>query len=403
MRKIALTLFAALVSLQALAYNDHRGHNVDSLEQAVAGWTTERLMQAGYDESRDLVYSFYELSLAYRNINGERSQYFARKEYLLARRWNWLRKMSDGLEGIGLFFYGKEQYDSALVYYNRALEVIDRMAAGEYPPHNERPYEPSSIDDCYSSLYGAIGNTYNMMGDIPTAMEYYKKAGEIFERNGWNESCAVLWYNLGETWFDEGDIYEAMESYGKAEAFGLAAQDTLLIAQAWMGKGKVYLEKGDTQKALERLMEAEKYFSQHRDQEFVNRMDTLELIGQALSQQKDLWRKLAISGGTIILLLVVLTFVILRMRRLNKQKEGADVVIEEALGETEHSEDEPFLTDREEQILPLIAAGYTSPQIADKVCLSLATIKWYRKKLLIKFDAVNTAELVSKAKEQGLI
>ena len=78
-----------------------------------------------------------------------------------------------------------------------------------------------------------------------------------------------------------------------------------------------------------------------------------------------------------------------------------DAVIDEALEENQDSEG--LLTEREEQILPLIASGMTSPQIADKVCLSLATIKWYRKKLMIKLDAANTAELVSKAKEKGLI
>ncbi|MBR1887165.1 MAG: response regulator transcription factor [Bacteroidales bacterium] len=44
-----------------------------------------------------------------------------------------------------------------------------------------------------------------------------------------------------------------------------------------------------------------------------------------------------------------------------------------------------------------------SQQIADKVCLSLATIKWYRKRLLEKFQATNTAELVSILKEKGLL
>lgn len=47
--------------------------------------------------------------------------------------------------------------------------------------------------------------------------------------------------------------------------------------------------------------------------------------------------------------------------------------------------------------------SFTSPEIADKVYLSLATIKWYRRKLLLKFKASNTAELVSKAKEKGFI
>ena len=61
------------------------------------------------------------------------------------------------------------------------------------------------------------------------------------------------------------------------------------------------------------------------------------------------------------------------------------------------------LTDRERQILQFIAQGKTSPQIAEKMYLSLPTIKWYRKKLLVKFEASNTADLVFKAKEKGLI
>ena len=66
-------------------------------------------------------------------------------------------------------------------------------------------------------------------------------------------------------------------------------------------------------------------------------------------------------------------------------------------------EEEPLLTDRELEILPLIAAGLTSQQIADKLYLSLPTIKWYRKRMLVKFEAANSADMVAKAKERGLI
>ena len=403
MRKTILLILATLLLTSPVqAYVDHRGHNVDSLEQVVAQWTPDRVLTATYEESSDLIHCYYELTFAYRNINGERSQYFARKMYNLAKRWNWLRRMDDGLEGIGLVFYGKGQYDSAIFYFNQALEIIDRMAAGEKSSPEAPAYDPKTIDDSYSSLYGALGNTYNLMGNIPTAMDYYRKAGEIFERNGWNESNSVLWYNIGETWFEQGDIDQALESYEKAAEFGRIAKDSLCISPALMGLGRVYLKRGDTEKALEYLQDAERYFSQHKDQEFGNRMDTLELIGQALSQQKNLWRRWAISAGIIILLLMILLLVVWRMNRLRKQKEGADSVIEETLNETEMPADSP-LTDREEQILSLIAAGYTSPQISDKICLSLPTIKWYRKKLLAKFDVANTAELISKAKEKGLI
>ena len=50
-----------------------------------------------------------------------------------------------------------------------------------------------------------------------------------------------------------------------------------------------------------------------------------------------------------------------------------------------------------------MAKGYTTQQIADALHLSYETIRWYRKKLLVKFDVSNAAELISLAKEYGLV
>ena len=47
--------------------------------------------------------------------------------------------------------------------------------------------------------------------------------------------------------------------------------------------------------------------------------------------------------------------------------------------------------------------GKTNPQIAAALFLSPETIKWYRKKLLAKFDVPTSAALVSKAKDMGLV
>jgi DNA-binding CsgD family transcriptional regulator len=63
----------------------------------------------------------------------------------------------------------------------------------------------------------------------------------------------------------------------------------------------------------------------------------------------------------------------------------------------------PYLNDRETEILRLIGEGRTSAQIAAALSLSAETIKWYRKKLLVKFDAENTAVLIRKAATAGLI
>lgn len=63
----------------------------------------------------------------------------------------------------------------------------------------------------------------------------------------------------------------------------------------------------------------------------------------------------------------------------------------------------PQLTAREIEILKLIAEGLTSAEIAAVVSLSVETIKWYRKRLLQKTDSANSAEMIRKATEYGMI
>ena len=62
-----------------------------------------------------------------------------------------------------------------------------------------------------------------------------------------------------------------------------------------------------------------------------------------------------------------------------------------------------WLSERERQLLKLISEGLTNGEIADKIFLSPETIKGYRKNLLLKLGAKNTAVLVKIALEQKLI
>ena len=62
-----------------------------------------------------------------------------------------------------------------------------------------------------------------------------------------------------------------------------------------------------------------------------------------------------------------------------------------------------WLTPRERELLRLIADGYTNHEIAEKIFLGVETVNSYRKNLLFKLDARNTAVLVKMAIEQKLI
>ena len=109
--------------------------------------------------------------------------------------------------------------------------------------------------------------------------------------------------------------------------------------------------------------------------------------------------------GLVIVLLVGLTLVLRRLRRLRREQAEAAEVIDETLEELRGppAGERLELTDRERQVLTLISGGKTNPQIAEALFLSPETIKWYRKKLLAKFDVPTSAALVSKAKDLGLV
>lgn len=397
------------ITASSYGYNDHRGHNLDSLERAVARWTPDAVDKASDEKLVKLNRAYRDLMLGYNVLNGEKSLFYARKALSISRPRGWYAADSDAYRYIGQIYYGREQYDSARVYYLASLAAVDAMAAGATSPTNQEGYTEREIDDYYSALYGSIGNLYNMMDSIPQAMDYYEKAGAIFEKYGWNESNSILHYNMGETWLDEGDAHKAKAEYDKAMAFADASGDSLMIVDVWKGYGRLYMEKGQTRKSLSYLRKADAYYAAHPDFAPNFRTENLDVMKEVLSRQK-----LQLGRITGVLVALVLAAAGLFFSRRKKASDKADekapvkvsAVLEETIreiGQPASSETLPQVSEREKEILDLLTKGYTTPQIAGALSLSPETVKWYRKKLLVKFDVSNTAELVTMARDAGII
>lgn len=60
--------------------------------------------------------------------------------------------------------------------------------------------------------------------------------------------------------------------------------------------------------------------------------------------------------------------------------------------------DPSILSPREQEILKLLAQGMSTNEISKQLFLSINTIQTYRKRLLLKMDAKNVAELICKWK-----
>lgn len=84
----------------------------------------------------------------------------------------------------------------------------------------------------------------------------------------------------------------------------------------------------------------------------------------------------------------------------------ADKVIKGFLDKPEVTEDEALydsLSDREKQVLKLIAEGYTMQQTADVLYLSIKTVMTHRTNLMEKLGIHNRTELIKYAIRKGLV
>jgi len=63
----------------------------------------------------------------------------------------------------------------------------------------------------------------------------------------------------------------------------------------------------------------------------------------------------------------------------------------------------PELSDREAEVLRLVAEGYTNQQVADQIYLSVKTVETYRSRLMEKLGLKTRADLVRLALESGVL
>jgi DNA-binding CsgD family transcriptional regulator len=78
-------------------------------------------------------------------------------------------------------------------------------------------------------------------------------------------------------------------------------------------------------------------------------------------------------------------------------------LLQESLTGQRRSIYEVPLTKREKELVQLIAEGFSSQEIADKLFISLRTVETHRLNINQKLDVKNTAGLVKEAIKRGLI
>lgn len=250
--KTKLLILFLTVSFAAMAYNDHRNARVDSLEA---------LLKSNHPpKGDDLLRAYDELMRGWLPIDGQKASFYGKKALALSYERNGLRIRQNVLRNFAQMHYAREEFDEAIRLFSQALAVVDTME------HDSR-YTQKDIDDSRSSLYGAIGNVYNLQDKHHLAIHYYQMALPIFEKYNWLESQSVLFHNLGELYATMGNAQEAEHNFLKAVEKGTAAGDSLMIAMGRKGLLRLYVGQDDYAKALQVAEPCFAYYRSHKAEE----------------------------------------------------------------------------------------------------------------------------------------
>jgi len=396
-----LSLLILFLPLLSRGYGDHRGRNLDSLEQVTARYTPDRLLQASDEEKIEYAQTCRDLAWGYLQLDGAKCVYYARQAMAIGQQLGGQDTVFDMSILIGQCFWASERYDSARVHYSRAEAALQEMESAWTDP------DPHDLEANQSRLWGTLGNFYAAQDSLEQFAYYYNKAGKLFEKWGWWEDCSTLHRNIGEVYTDDGDLKRAKPEYEKAIAFAQQSGDSLIIANAMYGMGRWYHESGKTAKALEYLAKAEEYYGNHAREESYARAVNLAIMNAA---HKDLYRNalmLAIAAFLVLLLSIGGTLLVRRLRLTRRELTETSAVLDETIEELRPKAEEAprdgiRLTKREREVAKLLSEGKTTHQIAETLFLGDETVIWYRKRLYAKFNVHTIAEFTAEIVRRGL-
>ena len=394
------------------------------------------------------------LGVVLRKLNHENhAMDFYIKSLDLATQINNTRSIAIAKNGIGNVFVNMEQYDKALKYFREALAI-------EVSRNNDRGinYDLSNIGEVYmltneydSSLiyyqqaleigkkrmykadisidYYHLGTLYQKMGRFKESVKYFELAIPRLEQ-----------YNsqryLGKTYVHNGRSYSELNQFNKAQTFlenGLEIAKSIHSPEneleAYQALVIFYKKENLIDSALAYQEKAIALSNQILNEKTKRNIAALEVIYETELQKIELENvqtNLSLEQANnltlilvvfILLVLLVVVYGFSRFRILRDkvvisqmQHDIQDYVslVKEFENKKDSGTDENAsfleniaefgLTEREIDVLRLITQGLRNDEIAEKLFISVSTIKTHTRNIFSKLDVRNRCEAARRSK-----
>ncbi|MCF6222864.1 MAG: tetratricopeptide repeat protein [Flavobacteriaceae bacterium] len=373
--------------LEALKLSEKTGYT-KSMAIALNGIGNAYVTLKKYDEA----IKYFKLSLKLNQINNNE------------------RGKGYSYSNLGEAFMYKQQYDTAFYYHEKSIEIAKK----------------AKNKNDIAIIYSSIGLMFQHKNELNTALDYYFKAIPILTKY---KSKRLLSFTLINT----GIIYRKLEDYKKSKEYIMSG---LELSTEIGSKGNLVLGY----EALSELMESKgnydnalkeyKLMTVYRDSIF-NIQSENNIVAMNIkfdSDKKDekiekLNLEVKIDDNRniilfltigLLLLISVFSYLYYRMRFKNNNMliDNMRNQIQEYLNQISmlkddnnkkegqdfsQNLDEFGLSKREKEVLNYITQGLKNQEIADKMFVSLSTIKTHTKNIFEKLDVRNRIEAARKA------
>ncbi len=302
------------------------------------------------------------------------------------------------LDNIGICYYRLKQYDSAIVYYKKALVLID-----EYEKKHGGSTLITSVPRAV--IKGNLGSAYEAVGEKAEAERLYKESIVVVSKDAANaEDAEYTRIKLAHMYVKQGKLKEAYAGM-QDERHVIDSLPGREIEMRWLMLAKDYYDStGDKLKAYgyyQRYVAVKDSFyakSTERmyydiDKEFAQINSIANLKSEYKTTRVSLFIAIAFAIMAVVIIYLVLKNYttskrnLKKLKQLNKQINGQNVVLQKTLNALQQSQQDNT------RILRIVAHDLQNPIAA---MVSLADI------LGDEEDAEDRRELTSMLKASGM-
>ena len=207
---IAITLMFSIVSSYC------QSSVIDSLEKLI-------LIQ----KDTQLAATYNELTWQYRNVDKGKAILYGNKAIELAQKINYPKSIAQAYNDLGIIYFDKENYDTAITLYNKAIQIRKQL----------------NDDLGIAKLYNKIGIVYQKQGVFDKGLENQFAALNLFEKCKNDFGISYSLNNIGILNQNLGRYNEAIAYHKKSLAIKQNINDKTGVASSFVNIANIYSVK----------------------------------------------------------------------------------------------------------------------------------------------------------------